>query len=111
MNQEQMDSLMSISKIGLLCYRNTRDFKDGWGNKVGQYLSYGLPLLTSAQGFAKSYINQFDCGIAYTEEDVLDLVQKLLCLIEHPQLQEKLSKNAYRQYNTDTDSGRGVRLM
>lgn len=101
MSQDQMNSLMSISKIGLLCYRNTKDFKDGWGNKVGQYLSYGLPLLTSAQGFAKTYISQFDCGESYGEGNISDLVQKLLYLIENPLEQKKLSKNASRCYDTD----------
>ncbi len=33
LDRNQMTSLMSISKVGLLCYRNTPDFRDGWAQQ------------------------------------------------------------------------------
>lgn len=101
LDRYQMACLMAISKVGLLCYRNTPDFKDGWGNKVGQYFSYGLPLLTSAEGFAKHYVEKYSCGIAYEEDNVDELSEKLIRLIEDPEWLHELSENAGKCYNAD----------
>lgn len=101
LDRNQMTSLMAISKVGLLCYRNTPDFRDGWGNKVGQYLSYSLPLITSSEGFAKRYIEKHSCGIAYKENDADELSKNLIRLIEEPAWQKGLSDNAGKCYEAD----------
>ena len=103
MNQIQMNSIMSISKVGMLCYRNTKDFKDGWGNKVGQYLSYGLPLFTSAEGFAKSYIEEHKCGIAYKEYDADGLAHEICDVIEEPEKYEMMAGQAKKCFTMEFD--------
>lgn len=103
MNEYQMNSLMSISKAGMLCYQNTPDFKDGWGNKVGQYLSYGLPLLTSADGYAKTYVEQYECGMAYKEYDAKELADILSGLINNPVEQKRLADNARDRFRKEFD--------
>ncbi|MCC8044447.1 MAG: glycosyltransferase [Clostridiales bacterium] len=105
MNQLQMTSLMSISKAGMLCYRNTKDFKDGWGNKVGQYLSYGLPVLTSATGFSKQYVEQYGCGFAYEENNPESLEKIFVDLITNTEKQRLTSQRAIERFETDFENG------
>lgn len=111
MNSREMTSLMSVSKAGLLCYRNTKDFKDGWGNKVGQYLSYSLPLLTSARGFAKQYISEHQCGIAYNEYDSAGLAEILTRLIEDAEYHRTLCENAKHRFNEDFEQSHVMSLF
>ena len=104
LNKDQMTSLMYISKVGMLCYRNTQDFKDGWGNKVGQYLSYGLPYLKSATGVAKAYAEQYGCGLAYKEGDSIELASCIQSLIEDDEKYKRLSGNASACFMRDFES-------
>lgn len=67
LNQEQMNSLMVISKCGVYCLKNTEDFKDTFTNKAVQYLSGGLPLVNSLSGFSKGFIESNKIGMNYKE--------------------------------------------
>lgn len=104
MNQKEMISIMNISKAGLMNYHNTVDFKDGWGNKVSQYFSYKLPLITSASGVSKEYVEKYECGIYYKEGDINGLVNVLISLINDKDYQRKLSNNAFERFKIDFDN-------
>lgn len=100
LNEREMISLMKISKMGLLCYKNLPDYVNAWGNKVGQYLAYGLPILSSSQGYAKQYFEKWKCGVTYEEENSDSLASTLNELIESDSLLE-MSCNASDRYEVD----------
>ena len=102
-NSEQMASIMSISKAGMLYTLNSSSVRNAWGNKVGQYLSYGLPLITCAEGVAKEYINANNCGILYNEKNARSLVEQICQLIEDSDKLGQLSKNASKCFYRDFD--------
>ena len=101
LDQRQMVSLMSISQCGVYCMKNTMDFKNAFGNKVSQYLSAGLPVLTSVTGFAKDYLETDDCGIAYIEGNVEDCVEKILYLYNQSDRQKNMSEKAKGCFYSD----------
>ena len=103
LNKVQMTSLMGICKVGMFPYRNTKDIRDGWGNKVGQYFSFGLPLLTSAEGFSKTYVERHECGLAYKENDSQNLADVIINLIENTDIQLQMSQCAYERFKLDFD--------
>lgn len=103
MNQEQMASVMSISKIGIVPYHNTFDLKNAWGNKFGQYFSYGLPILNSTIGIAKEYLEKFNCGITYKENDCEGLAAIIIELINNKENMKRLSENARQRFFVDFD--------
>lgn len=111
MDSDEMASLMSISKVGMLCYRNTKDFRDGWGNKVGQYMSYALPILTSASGMAKTYLEKWNCGLYYHENQEEELADMLLGLIGNPRFLRTLSDNASKQFLVDFEKNKVAQQM
>lgn len=103
MNQEQMASVMSISKAGIIPYKNTIDLKNAWGNKFGQFFSYGLPIFNSTEGIAKKYLEAYNCGVTYRERDSEDLAKKIIELICNPGRIKILSENARMQFEKDFD--------
>ena len=103
LEEEQMISLMSISKCGMLCYRNTPDFRDAFGNKATQYMSMGLPILTSTEGFAKSYLEKYNAGLAYKEGNVEDCINKISEMYKNPELLATMSQNSKNRFYEDFD--------
>lgn len=104
LNQNQMQSLMKISKCGMLCYKNTSDFRDAFGNKGMQYMSEGLPVITSTEGFAKEYLEKHNAGVAYTEGDIDDCVEKIRYLYENPDIAATMSRNSLTRFYQDFEA-------
>lgn len=101
LNQSQMVSLMSISKCGVYCMRNEAGFKNAFGNKASQYLSAGLPILTSLTGFPKKCLEQNHCGIVYREGDIEDCAKKILHLYSCAQERREMASSAMRLFQEE----------
>ena len=74
----KIEILMLRSKFGLLPYKNFFDFKMSIPNKVTEYLSYGLPLLSCLEGNVEKLILDNKCGVIYKESDSNDLSNKII---------------------------------
>ena len=60
-DQEKLSYLLEMSDVGLLPYDKVEDFTLSIPNKVGEYLSCGLHILTSLKGeISKFFDNSFD---------------------------------------------------
>jgi len=90
--------LMRMSSVGLAPYRSSKDFMASIPNKSIEYLSAGLPILSSLKGTLKELLSTNDCGITYENGDAEDLVSILVNLYDHPELIRKMSENAYALY-------------
>ena len=104
LNQNQMTTIMNICKISLLYTINNATIKNAWGNRVGQYLSYGLPYVTCVDGVAKDYGIANSCGVFYQEGDARDLAEKIIGIIENPNELVIMSQNALTCYEKDFSS-------
>jgi glycosyltransferase involved in cell wall biosynthesis len=58
-------ALLEIADLGLLPYPSRRDFIRSIPNKVGEYLSGGVPLLSSLNGVLKDFLAKWECGWTY----------------------------------------------
>jgi glycosyltransferase involved in cell wall biosynthesis len=56
-------ALISFAKAGLLLYPNRKDYLISYPNKVGEYLSGGLPILSSLGGASGQLIRERSCGV------------------------------------------------
>lgn len=83
LNNKEMASLMSISKLGAVPYHNLDDFLEGPGNKTAQYFSYDLPIVTSLNKWGTEFLEAFGCGFVYSEGDVGELKSLLALLIDN----------------------------
>lgn len=77
MNLPQMHALCGIAKVGLLPYKNKSDFIDSVPSKFSEYLSYGLPILTTLKGLSKAMVESENCGSYFSTADELNgLIEK-----------------------------------
>ena len=97
-NEVQIWTLLRMSSIGLLPYQNSKSFVISLPNKSIEYLSAGLPIISSLKGVLGDLLNNYNCGITYESENTDDLASILINLFNHPELLKKMSKNAYALY-------------
>jgi glycosyltransferase involved in cell wall biosynthesis len=91
-------SLMRRASVGLLPYTSRRDFENSIPNKVIEYLSAGLPVLSSVRGALGTFLEQNACGRTYCEDNSDTLVEVLCELYDAPALLDTLSQNAHALY-------------
>ena len=106
LNEIQMNSLMMISKCGVYSLKNAGFFRNAISNKAIQYMSAGIPILTSLSGYMKQLIEDEDIGLYYLEGDIDDCKEKIRLLYLNRELQKsqcKKSKEIFMQtFNSDT---------
>lgn len=73
-NQAEVWTLLSRSTIGLVPYPNSFDFVNSIPNKVGEYLSMGLPIVSSLDGALGSFLRHHRCGESYRPGGVTELI-------------------------------------
>ena len=78
LNTQQIRHIMSISDVGILPY-NSPDFHLSIPNKVAEYLSGGLPVLSCTEGEVRSLLEREACGFwcAPNERAIVDAVTRL----------------------------------
>ncbi|MBS1739024.1 MAG: glycosyltransferase family 4 protein [Bacteroidetes bacterium] len=54
---------LSVSSYGIIPYKNRPDFMGSIPNKVPEYMSHGLPVITSLQGTVAEIVKNNNCGI------------------------------------------------
>lgn len=93
-------TLMRLSSIGIAPYRSSPDFQMSIPNKIIEYLSAGLPIISSLQGTVQQLLFEYNCGVTYSNKNADELVDTLLDLHDHPERLEKMSQNAKFLYNS-----------
>lgn len=92
--------LKSISDIGIAPYINTPDFAASIPNKAVEYLSGGLPILTSIDGHLTKIIKKNNCGWFY-KNDHPKLLANLILKIKMEQNELiRMKKNAINLFET-----------
>jgi glycosyltransferase involved in cell wall biosynthesis len=91
-------TLMRMSSMGLAPYFSIKNFTMNLPNKPIEYLSAGLPIISSLKGVLENLLSNYNCGVTYENSDVDNLVSVLINLYDHPDQLEIMSKNAYALY-------------
>lgn len=99
-----MNTLMSISKCGLYCLQNTEDFINTFSNKAIQYLSAGIPIINSLNGFAKTLLSDTGAGLSYKEGNVDDCMRQIEKLYLDEEKRAEMAVNAKKLFNTKFDA-------
>jgi len=103
-NKNQINYLMSISKLGLYNFHNLPDFINSFTNKIIEYLSGGLPVITSLKGFSKDYLLNNKIGLYYEEKNVESFVNSAKTLIDNEGLRKEMSQKAIDCYYKELTS-------
>lgn len=86
----QIAYLMGVARVGLAAYASGAP--QGLPNKVFEYLSCGIPLLSSLEGETAALIERYGCGVTYRAADARDLYLKLGQMLGNPQALEEMSR-------------------
>lgn len=100
----QIHSLMELSKIGIYPLRNLPDLHDTFSNKLVGYLSSGLPVASSLSGFSKEYIEKYDIGLCYDENDVDSCYRVIEQFYLDDEMRKRKARNAYHRFCIDFHS-------
>lgn len=89
-------TLMRMASVGLAPYRSSLNYTGNLPNKPIEYLSAGLPILSSLKGLLCSLLSRHGCGITYGGSD--QLVAALSTLRAAPRHVEAMSAAAMALY-------------
>lgn len=92
-------TLMRRSSVGLLPYWNKPNFLLNIPNKPIEYLSAGLPLVSSLRGVIGDYITANNCGVFYSSPN--ELAEKLNFLQKNNDIRENMSINAFNLFKKE----------
>ena len=81
----RMTVLMRRSHAGLLPYPSQSDFRRSIPNKVFDYLTAGLPIITCLTGVTGDLVTDSRCGWLYQNDDAEDLATLLMRLAADPE--------------------------
>jgi glycosyltransferase involved in cell wall biosynthesis len=91
-------TLMQMSDAGLAPYKNGEGFKDNLPNKPIEYLSAGLPVISSLNGYLQALLKEHACGLTYRGSDAGSLVDTLANLYDDRAALHIMSQNAFALY-------------
>jgi len=95
LNGEEIATLLSVSYVGMVPCRSRPNTIN---NKPMQYLSFGLPLISSLEGEMTGIIDEYEIGFSYKPGDLEALIQIVIRLIKDQSLRKKLSLNANKVF-------------
>ena len=97
--KDELNEILQNSKMGLAPYKNTFDFQMSVSNKFAEYLSYGLPIILTSEGYMKSLIEKNECGISSRSID--EICNYIIELKNKKEKYDEISKNAIKLYKKD----------
>lgn len=95
-NRDELTYILQNSKLGLAPYKNTFDFQMSVSNKFAEYISYGLPIVMTSEGYMKTLLEENKCGIA--SQDIDKLVDFVIKLKSDEKTYKQMSENAMKLY-------------
>jgi len=95
--------LREKSFVAIQPVENRIDYVNSLSNKFFEYISSGLPIVTSLGGVTKNVIEENECGFSYLS--AAGLVLHLVSLSKNRVLRDAMSKNALNLFNNQFASG------
>jgi len=99
-NAAQIWTLLRMSFCGLAPYVRKPNFEAGLTNKPIEYLSAGVPILTSlGRGILCDLLEEHDCGISYGT-DASRLAETIAFLHDNPRRRQLMAANAAKLFES-----------
>jgi len=98
-NRPEIVSLANKSIASLAPYKNIENYIINIPNKIVDALILGLPILSPLEGEVKNLIKTHQVGFSYNEKN--DLSECIQTLLDSQEIQDKMSKNVKKLYNSE----------
>jgi glycosyltransferase involved in cell wall biosynthesis len=102
LKREALPYYLGCADVFLLPFPNEIRNIGRWPNKIGLYMGVGRPTVTNAVGDIKPLFENYNVGLL-AEWDPLDFAQKILYLLENPEIADKLGQQARQVAATEYD--------
>ncbi|MFH1161340.1 MAG: glycosyltransferase family 4 protein [bacterium] len=94
--KSRMPEVIHAINVSVIPLKKLELFRGAIPSKIFENLAMKKPILLGVEGEAKAlFIDEGQCGLAYTPEDAADLVRQLLRIRDDRALYHRLSENAY----------------
>lgn len=103
-NQNEIQFILRNTKIGLIPYRNDVNLSNAMPNKFSEYMSFGIPILTSLSGSVSEVLSKEKIGIQYSS-DSNDLYDKILHLFNNGSFLNEYSRNSKNLFLRSFEEG------
>ena len=94
-----IQALMRMSSVGLAAYRD--DAPQGLPNKIFEFLSAGLPILSSLRGEAEALLEEAGCGLTYSAREPASFAVALERLVADPGARHEMSRRAQAKFEKE----------
>lgn len=95
-NREQINMLLSRSKIGMVILRPDKCYMEILPVKMFEYMIAGLPIVASKFPKIESIINKHKCGICVDPLNIESIRDAITYLLENPKVCMKMGENGRR---------------
>jgi glycosyltransferase involved in cell wall biosynthesis len=99
---DQIGWLRENAAVGLQPY--VRGAPQGLANKLFEYISAGIPVVSSLRGENAALIAQFDCGLTYEAGDGCDCYRQLCALLDDPGHRRRMGRNGKELFMNQFES-------
>jgi glycosyltransferase involved in cell wall biosynthesis len=93
-----LNYLLSISSVGLAAY--VKGAPQGFPNKLFEYMSVGLPILSSLEGEAKELLELEEIGLTYDPSIKDDLINKIAIFLDKDRM-KGVSENSKELFDSN----------
>lgn len=101
-DKDELNYILSNSKIGFAPYKDTFDFRMSVSNKFAEYISYGLPIIISSTGYMKELIEENKIGLSSANPKTIS--KYIIKVKQDEKLYKELSNNSLKLYKNNFDA-------
>jgi glycosyltransferase involved in cell wall biosynthesis len=105
-NHAQYNWLANVASGALLPYKNIRNYTLNMPNKAVDAIRHGLPIITPLEGYISELIRSKEIGYNYSRGSSNSLFLVIKYIVENPQLNRVICKNALELYNQSYEYSR-----
>ena len=95
--RSEISTLMQMANVGLMPYVVKDNFTKNIPNKFIEYLSAGLPILSTLHGEVGSLLSQEKCGLVYKNKN--ELISSVKQLVKDKQLVQQMALASKKLFN------------
>lgn len=100
-DRNKISAIASRSNVAIAPYKNMNNFKDNIPNKIIDYISFGLPILSPLKGEVASLIKKKEIGMSYKDGSSISLKKKIYELLNDKKRLNFYSSNAKKLYKSN----------
>lgn len=106
-NREQVKTLLASSMAGLVTFLPEPNHINAQPNKMFEYMSAGIPVISSDFPLWRSIIEKHNCGLCVDPKNPEELARAINYIFEHPEIAEQMGHNGRKavenEYNWEKE--------